>query len=178
MKSVLIPDLFRRADDYELQLCHLLINWSDKYNLKTFFKIVSRLGDGILWYLILLTHFIFISEESGYWLAVTGLSCTLIYKVLKAVLVRERPCTTHSSVRSATKPLDRYSFPSGHTLHAVCFCIVLFYVNPVTGLCVLPFTIAVGLSRVALGLHYPSDVGAGAVIGITMASLSITLCPL
>ena len=44
-----------------------------------------------------------------------------LYKVLKHVFVRERPFITHSAISLATAPLDRYSFPSGHTLHAVSF---------------------------------------------------------
>ncbi|NBX00676.1 MAG: phosphatase PAP2 family protein, partial [Methylophilaceae bacterium] len=66
-----------------------------------------------------------------------------------------------------------FSFPSGHTLHAVAFCAVgLFYYPLLAGL-LIPFTVFVGLSRVVLGLHYPSDVIAGALIGGLIASVFI-----
>ena len=70
-------------------------------------------------------------------------------------------------------PLDRYSFPSGHTLHAVCFQAMLFVALPALAWCVLPFTLSVAASRVILGLHYPSDVLAGALIGGTMGWASM-----
>ena len=48
----------------------------------------------------------------------------LIYKLIKDRAVRERPYITHSAIQCASVPLDRYSFPSGHTLHAVCFTLL------------------------------------------------------
>jgi undecaprenyl-diphosphatase len=69
-------------------------------------------------------------------------------------------------------PLDRYSFPSGHTLHAVSFTMVLCGYFPVMIWVLLPFTLLVALSRMILGLHYPSDVLAGAFIGAMLALVS------
>ncbi len=177
MKYTPVSALFKRADEYELQLCREAISWSTRHQLQSFFRVVSRLGDGVFWYSILLGIFYIKGMEVGTYLALTGLSCTLIYKALKIVLVRERPYITHSGINCAGKALDRYSFPSGHTLHAVCFLVLFTYVHPVLGLLVLPFTLCVALSRVVLGLHYPSDVGAGAMIGFTIASLAITFFP-
>jgi undecaprenyl-diphosphatase len=70
------------------------------------------------------------------------------------------------------KPLDKFSFPSGHTLHAVVFGVVALNYYPQLAFIILPFTTLVGLSRVVLGLHYPSDVLAGALIGSLIAGLS------
>ena len=69
------------------------------------------------------------------------------------------------------RPLDHFSFPSGHTLHAVTLCILLGYVMPVLLWVMLPFTLLVAASRVILGLHYPSDVLAGALIGSGLAGI-------
>ena len=100
-----------------------------------------------------------------------GLSCTLAYKYLKRTLVRERPFISFPVIHCGTPPLDRYSFPSGHTLHAVCFNSVLALTLPSLALVILPFTLAVAASRVVLGLHYPSDVLAGAIIGGVMGMI-------
>ena len=54
--------------------------------------------------------------------ATAALGLTL-YKLIKNRAVRERPYITHSAIECASAPLDRYSFPSGHTLHAVCFTV-------------------------------------------------------
>lgn len=177
MKPSLASNLFRSADDYELNLCQRLISWSEAQNLNKFFKIVSRLGDGIFWYSIGVVILLAKGMETVVWVALTGLSCTLLYKAIKTILVRERPFITHHSVCCTATPLDRYSFPSGHTLHAVCFCIVFTYIESTLVLLVLPFALLVALSRVVLGLHYPSDVAAGAFIGSIVAVISITLVP-
>ena len=73
--------------------------------------------------------------------------------------------------------MDHFSFPSGHTLHAVMATITLGYIQPILLLLMLPFTILVALSRMILGLHYPSDVIVGAVIGASVASGIILLAP-
>lgn len=72
------------------------------------------------------------------------------------------------------KALDRFSFPSGHTLHAVAFsCVALAY-YPALAPLLLPFTGLVAMSRPVLGLHYPSDVLAGALIGLLIAGASLS----
>ncbi len=66
-------------------------------------------------------------------------------------------------IRLGERPLDHFSFPSGHTLHAVMTTTVLGYIQPVLLMLMLPFTILVAVSRMILGLHYPSDVAVGAI---------------
>lgn len=78
-------------------------------------------------------------------------------------------------IRLGERPLDHFSFPSGHTLHAVMTTTVLGYIQPV--LLMLPFTILVAVSRMILGLHYPSDVAVGAMIGGSVASAIILAAP-
>ena len=73
------------------------------------------------------------------------------------------------------KPLDYFSFPSGHTLHAVAFGLVALFYYPLLAVVLMPFIVMVGISRVVLGLHYPSDVLAGAAIGYVIAFSSISL---
>ena len=76
------------------------------------------------------------------------------------------------------EPLDVFSFPSGHTLHAVAFTIIACAFFPALAWYLLPFTLLVAGSRVVLGLHYPSDVLAGAAIGGVCAWLGLTVASL
>jgi undecaprenyl-diphosphatase len=140
------------------------------------FRVASRLGDGVIWYAMLALLPILHGRAAirpVVVMAITGVLGVLLYKVLKKVCVRERPFITHSSISLAIAPLDRYSFPSGHTLHAVCFTIIACSAFPGWSWVLVPFTVLVGLSRLVLGLHYLSDVLVGALIGGTLGSAAV-----
>jgi undecaprenyl-diphosphatase len=136
------------------------------------FRIVSRLGDGVFWYALMVallaTGGVAALGPVGR-MAATGLMCTLIYKWLKAKTLRPRPFAVENAVRAGADPLDPFSFPSGHTLHAVAFSVVAIAYYPVLAWLLIPFTLLVAASRVVLGLHYPSDVLAGAALGALIA---------
>ena len=104
-----------------------------------------------------------------------GTLALLLYKLIKPRAVRERPFITHSAIQCAAAPLDRYSFPSGHTLHAVCFTWTAAAYHPELAWPLSGFALLVALSRVVLGLHYPTDVAAGALLGggIALGSLAV-----
>jgi undecaprenyl-diphosphatase len=74
-----------------------------------------------------------------------------------------------TGMRRYVEPRDEFSFPSGHTLHAVAFAGIAVWYFPALALLLLPFVVLTALSRIALGLHYPSDVVAGAGIGAAVA---------
>ena len=94
---------------------------------------------------------------------------------MKNRLVRERPYITHGEIVCGTAPLDRYSFPSGHTLHAASFTILYGSYEPTLLVVLLPFAVLIAASRIILGLHYPSDVLVGGAIGAAIATASISL---
>jgi undecaprenyl-diphosphatase len=138
------------------------------------FRLVSRLGDGAFWYSLMLALLAAGGASApgavGR-MAATGLVCTLVYKWLKSKTSRPRPFAVENAVRAGADPLDRFSFPSGHTLHAVAFSIVAIAYYPALTWLLVPFTLLVATSRVVLGLHYPSDVLAGAALGALIASV-------
>ena len=167
-----IHSLFQRMDGYELRICEVLNRISRLRSVRGFFVAVSRLGNGVFWYsLIVLLPIMHGSEAmtASIHMTLVGLVGVLIYKSLKTRLVRERPYINRATISLGTPPLDVYSFPSGHTLHAVAFSTVALSYFPHLAPLLFPFTLAVALSRVVLGLHYPTDVAAGAVIGLALA---------
>lgn len=167
---------FSVVDQREFALCQS-INQTLRFRpVQGYFKVASRLGDGWLWYLVILAMPLFRPLDGlaiALLMVATGLTCTITYKLLKRWLIRERPFISFPSINCGTPPLDRYSFPSGHTLHAACFNTVLAMTTPELAWALLPFTLSVAASRVVLGLHYPSDVAAGALIGGCLGLASV-----
>lgn len=144
--------------------------------LRFLFATVSRLGDGIFWYALMAALLVFGGTRAIPAVAhmiVVGLICTALYKSIKARTSRPRPYAAQPEITLCASPLDQFSFPSGHTLHAAGFSLVALAYYPALFWLLLPFAMLVALSRIVLGLHYPSDVIAGAVIGAGVAGISI-----
>lgn len=172
--------LWQRVDRAERALCLRINRGCHRPDLRAVFVVASRLGDGIAWY-ALMAGIALTAGESGRLIALqmaaTGALGTAVYKSLKHRLVRERPFVSHAGILCGTAPLDRYSFPSGHTLHAVCFTVLAAAHYPALAAVLVPFMLAVAASRVVLGLHYPTDVVAGGSIGALLAAGSLSLWP-
>jgi undecaprenyl-diphosphatase len=170
--------MFQHIDTLELTICQALNRRLCLSGVRPFFTVVSRLGDGGFWYALMIALplvYGWSAVPAAAQMAVTGAVASGVYAFLKGRFVRERPYVTFASIDCTVAPLDRYSFPSGHTLHAVCFSAVAMYHLPELGWLLVPFTTLVMLSRVVLGLHYPTDVLAGSVIGLALATLSLAL---
>jgi undecaprenyl-diphosphatase len=164
-------------DQVELNACRRFNRSVRTAGLLKVFQIASRLGDGVLWYMLIGTLALCFGAEGrsvALQCAVAGVVGLAIYRALKNVLVRERPYMTHAAIVCAGKPLDRFSFPSGHTLHAVSFTVIVCSSLPQLALLLVPIAALIALSRVVLGLHYPSDVVAGGLLGALIGSLATT----
>lgn len=145
-----------------------------------YFSLVSRLGDGVFWYVLMAGLVLFDGMRglnASLHLALTGLVALLLYKWLKRWTRRPRPFASDRRIQAWIAPLDEFSFPSGHTLHAVAFSLVAMAHYAWLAWLLVPFTASVAVSRVVLGLHYPSDVLAATAIGTAMAGLSLWLVP-
>jgi undecaprenyl-diphosphatase len=141
-------------------------------------RVTSRLSDGLLWYALILA--LPLAAGTAGWkcalhMTLAGAVSLSIYLLLKRRIGRPRPYITCTDIRQCGRELDRFSFPSGHTLHSVGFSLVLAYYFPLTTLVLIPFTLLVATSRIVLGLHYPSDVLGGALVGAAIGLLSVWL---
>lgn len=175
------PRSLTRLDALEHRLCITLNRTSRHQAVRLLFKAVSRLGDGVFWYALMGALALIggaAGQRAALQMGLTSLVGVALYKLLKQRLVRERPFITHGDIFCAGTPLDRYSFPSGHTLQAVLFTTLALAWFPTLAGLLLPFTLLVALSRMVLGLHYPSDVLCGAALGWGLAELSLAFVPL
>jgi len=176
MKATGFNAFMARVDAAEYGLCRRLNRGAALALPRRIFQIASRLGDGIVWYgLILALPLLYgvPAVKPAMVMALTGALGVAVYTLLKRVFVRERPFITHEAISLAAAPLDRYSFPSGHTLHAVSFTWQACAHFPELAWVLVPLAALIAGSRMVLGLHYPSDVLAGAAIGATLAVLGL-----
>lgn len=165
-------------DNLEMRVCLRINSLSRHDAVRRFFARVSKLGDHPAW---VATGFVVMFTQgpgAGWFLLQALLTAGIgvfVYKLLKQTLVRERPYVANGAIVLGEAPLDRYSFPSGHTLHAVSFSILYGNYEPVLLWLLVPFALLVAASRIILGLHYPSDVIVGAAIGALLAISSLSV---
>lgn len=130
---------------------------------------VSKTADGPCYAIIAL--WLYSRDAQGYqaWLMLLLVSYLVelpSYLLLKNAIKRQRPADKLAGVmQSYIRPSDKFSLPSGHTAGAFVWVTALLQLDPWLGLLCLPWALAVGASRVLLGVHFPCDIIAGAVLG-------------
>ncbi len=98
-------------------------------------------------------------------------SSHLLVHVLKKKFNRERPYLKHDEVNVTKNPLKDFSFPSGHTTAITTLTVIIALTYPILSIILFPIALLVGISRIYLGLHYPTDVIIGGIIGSVFALL-------
>ena len=164
----------------EARLCLAACRFGARPRIGALFAVVSRLGDGVFWYGLMLalaltggTH----GRIAALHMLLTGLVAWALYRLIKRSTRRKRPFQACPGVVARVPALDEFSFPSGHTLHAVSFSLIaVAYFSWMTWPLLL-FTVLVAMSRVILGLHYPSDVLVATGLGALLAEGSLWLVP-
>jgi undecaprenyl-diphosphatase len=128
----------------------------------------TRGGDGWLWYAMGMVVALFGGSERFQAIGAAALasgSGVAVFLKLKRAFGRKRPCALEPHCWATLLPPDQFSFPSGHTITAFAVTVALsgFYPAMLVGLFFC--AISVALSRIMLGMHFLSDVIAGAAIG-------------
>jgi len=139
---------------------------------------ISRLGDGGLYVVLGLTLAVWEPQDGRAFLLAGLLAYSIelpLYLLLKNTIRRDRPCHRLTGFCAAIEPSDRFSFPSGHTAAAFVFAMLLARFYPSLMLPGFVLALLIGSSRVLLGVHYPSDIAAGALLGILSSLVALSL---
>lgn len=133
--------------------------------------VATRGGDGWLWYAFGVILLLAGGEHRFAAIGAAGTSAVagiFIFRALKHSSRRKRPCEIEPHCWASILPPDKYSFPSGHaiTAFAVAISVGLFY--PYLQPCLILAALLIAASRIALGMHFLSDVVAGIALGMAL----------
>ncbi len=167
---------FITARDYKLM--RRVNRWPAPRWIRIWMLCATRGGDGWLWYAMGAIILLFGGPERFAAVACAALAASLgiaLFLFLKKQFNRKRPCAIEPHCWAKLLPPDRFSFPSGHTITAFAVAVSLsaFYPGALPGLLFCAASIA--LSRILLGMHFLSDVLAGAAIGTGLAYGALTI---
>ena len=163
--------LFLVVRDSDLRVATRIHGWRPRPWVCAAAVGATRLGDGWVWAgvaaLLLANGARFHRVLAAATLA--GFLATATFAFLKRRVRRPRPCDLAPHPVFRVRAPDRFSFPSGHTINAFAIGGVLAWEWPVLAPALGLLAGGIGASRVILGLHYASDVAAGAILGVTIA---------
>ncbi len=138
----------------------------------------TRGGDGWLWVACGLIVLLARDADSYAALlaaALASASGIVLFRALKRVVGRRRPCHQEPHCWAKLLPPDQFSFPSGHSITAFAVVVPLshFYPAAEPGLLFIAFNVAI--SRIMVGMHFLSDVVAGVLLGVGLGYSAVWL---
>ena len=168
-------NLISRPDHHLMRRVH---RWRAPRWVRLWMMIATRSGDGWLWYTLGLLILVCGGPSRLAAVLAAGTASGVgiaIYLTLKKLTNRRRPCALEPHCWAKVLPPDQYSFPSGHTINAFAIAVAmgLFYPHLMAPL--LFCAVSIAISRIVLGLHFLSDVVAGAAIGTTLGWVAFRL---
>lgn len=153
--------------DTMIEILKYIQSFSNPF-LDSFFELVTMLGENIFFIAVIAVFYWCFNKTYGYKLAFVYLTSGAFNTIIKEIVKFPRPIGYEGIRSSRIKTAGGYSFPSGHTQQASSLFITLMmefrkkwlYIIGVLGM------LFVGLSRMYLGVHWPTDVIGGLMIGI------------
>lgn len=146
--------------------------------LNFFFRNITNVGGATFTITSVLFLMFFTSNQTRMTAIASALSLMLSHlpvHFIKKLFPRKRPYLTLEKTMFPSNPLKDHSFPSGHTTAIFSVLIPFVLQVPLLSFVLIPLGVCVGTSRIYLGLHYPSDVIAGMLLGSFFGSLSYYL---
>ena len=171
-------DILKKLQYFDVQLFTWLASSVGGPRILAIAKALSKSGDGYLHIGIPVLLFALNADQLTQLCLTLALAITIervIYWVLKNGLKRRRPQDYEPSFHSLITPSDQFSFPSGHSSGAFLLASVLAITYSGPFFVLYLWATAVALSRVLLGVHFPGDTIAGAIMGSSVALATASL---
>lgn len=138
-------------------------------------RVISHTADGYL-YLALAVVLGVMGQLTLLTVLFAGFTVERIaYFFLKNKLKRNRPPQAIPGFKSVIEPSDQFSFPSGHTSAAFLFAVIISMAVPFLTPFLFVWAVTVAFARVILGVHFPTDTVAGALLGSGIAWLALAV---
>ncbi|GGL47857.1 phosphatase PAP2 family protein [Sporolactobacillus putidus] len=152
----------------ECRIFKRINNSYEKRMLNFYFRWITNVGGAvaeILAVLILLLRSHGRLHQTAFASAISLTVSHIIVQLLKRYVPRQRPYLTLEGTKFPENPIADQSFPSGHSTAVFSVIVPLILFKPSLAILLIPVGLSVAVSRIFLGLHYPSDVLAGICLG-------------
>jgi undecaprenyl-diphosphatase len=152
--------------------------WPAPRRIRLWALCATRGGDGWLWYGMGTVILLFGGPARFRAVGAAAMAAAagiVIFLSLKKATGRRRPCMFEPHCWATLLPPDQFSFPSGHTITAFAVALSLSRWYPELAAGLLFCAVSIAVSRILLGMHFLSDVLAGAAIGAILAYTATSL---
>jgi undecaprenyl-diphosphatase len=163
------------VDARDQRLMRRVNHWRAPKWLRLWMIAATRCGDGWLWYSLALVVALFGGPHRMAALTsavLAGAAGVAVFMKLKRMIGRKRPCAIEAHCWSQLLPPDQFSFPSGHTITAFSVSVALSMFYPEMEAVLFFCAASIAASRILLGMHFLSDVIAGALLGALLGLTS------
>lgn len=162
--------MLKKISEFDNRVSEAWTNHQAKYGAKRWLRFYVRLGDGYIWAAFALFLFFMEGKDNFLpilWQALMALAISLgLYWIVKLSTKRPRPFAVNPNIKAEVPPLDKYSFPSGHTMNNLAVASAVFFSVPQYGWIMLLLPLTWGLLRVYFGVHWLTDILVGFVLGV------------
>lgn len=164
-----MKDKLKRFDDFFISLINEKMKTK---HLDIFMYKITDLGGVVFTSLFVLTSLVFGSSSIraiGLEVLISLTITQIIVHPLKITLSRERPYKIIEHLNTFGINMKDYSFPSGHTSASFSIATTIALNIPRLSVYIFFMAIIIGISRIYLGVHYPTDVAAGIFLGLSIS---------